>query len=237
MPAAYNTATMSKLILLGPDEVNRLLRDLGSTRTLTVPNAMLGFIETLDGDNQWGNGMALAQDCRVYTQIFMRQPGETGLPDCVDAPAQPAAAGTLLSLQSANYPGLFVRHKDYGGRIDPIVTDLDKQTSTFRLVGGLANSDDVSLEAANLPGYYLVVEGSAIMLRPRTPNDAQFDLNATFVQRPGLSDPALISFESLAQPGKYVRHSSYMLFAHAPDDSDLFKKDASFTQMPPNWTP
>jgi len=82
VPAAYNTVTMSKLIFLGPGEVNRLLRDLGSQASLTTPNIMLGFIQTLDGDNQWANGMVLAQDCNIYQQIFMRQPGEHPLPGC-----------------------------------------------------------------------------------------------------------------------------------------------------------
>ena len=67
---------MSKLILLSQSEVNRLLSDLGSSARLQQPNVMLGFINTLDGDNQWSNGMVFAQDCNAYRQIFMKQPGE-----------------------------------------------------------------------------------------------------------------------------------------------------------------
>lgn len=91
VPAAYNTVTMSKLLMLGPGEVNRLLRDLGGQPTLTTPDIMLGFIQTLDGDNQWTNGMALAQNCQVYGQVFMRQPGERGFADC----PPPAASSAL----------------------------------------------------------------------------------------------------------------------------------------------
>lgn len=76
VPAAYNTVTMSKLTLLSQAEVNRLLDDLGSTVRLEQPNIMLGFAPTLDGDNQWLDGMVLAQDRQVYEQLFMRQPGE-----------------------------------------------------------------------------------------------------------------------------------------------------------------
>lgn len=82
--AAYNTVTMSKLILLGQDGVNQLLADLGSSSRLSEPNIMLGFIQTLDGSNQWsGRGnppssekMVLAQSCTIYKQIFMQQAGE-----------------------------------------------------------------------------------------------------------------------------------------------------------------
>jgi hypothetical protein len=78
VPAAYNTIVMSKLILLGQSEVNRLLSDLGSSARLQQPNVMLGFIRTLDGDNQWPNGMVFGRDCNAYRQIFMKQPGERG---------------------------------------------------------------------------------------------------------------------------------------------------------------
>ncbi|MGI0491239.1 DUF3421 domain-containing protein [Alkalinema pantanalense CENA528] len=78
MAAAYNTMTMSKLIMLGQGEINRLMSDLGSPARLQTANVMLGFIRTLDGDNQWPNGMVLARDCNAYRQVFMKQPGETG---------------------------------------------------------------------------------------------------------------------------------------------------------------
>jgi hypothetical protein len=81
-PAAYNTVTLSKLILLNPAEVNRLMKDLASNARLSEPNILLGFIQTLDGDNQWANGMVLVQDCQAYRQVFMRQPGERPASPC-----------------------------------------------------------------------------------------------------------------------------------------------------------
>ncbi len=75
-PATYNTVLMSKLILLKQSEVNRLLRDLGSSSELPTSNIMLGFITTLDGDNEWSKGLILARSCETYSKIFMRQPGE-----------------------------------------------------------------------------------------------------------------------------------------------------------------
>lgn len=76
VPAAYNTIIMSKLILLGQDEFNRFMNDLGSAKRLSQSNVMLGFIRSLDGSNQWVNAMPLGQDCNAYRKVFMRQPGE-----------------------------------------------------------------------------------------------------------------------------------------------------------------
>lgn len=80
IPAAYNTVIMSKLLLLAPTQINNLAIDLGLRRSSASPNVMLGFIRTLDGDNEWvknvPNVMLFAGDCQVYRQLFMRQLGE-----------------------------------------------------------------------------------------------------------------------------------------------------------------
>jgi hypothetical protein len=52
VPAAYNTVVLTKLLMMDPAEVNRLMRDVGSDRKLSQPAAVLGFIGTLDGSNQ-----------------------------------------------------------------------------------------------------------------------------------------------------------------------------------------
>lgn len=83
IPAAYNTVVMSKLVLLSPAGVDQLLNDLKDNVRLESKNAMLGFIRTLDGDNEWSEKgkpnhktMALAKTCATYRQIFMKQLGE-----------------------------------------------------------------------------------------------------------------------------------------------------------------
>jgi len=88
-PPAYNTVTMSKLILLNKNGVDKLLADLGSTDKLNEQNIMLGFIPSLDGSNQWFGGtgplapkrrMILAKSCSTYKQVFMQQAGEVPCP-------------------------------------------------------------------------------------------------------------------------------------------------------------
>lgn len=83
-PAAYNTVVMTKLLLLKPSEVNRLLDDLGSSVEFNenLENPMLGFLRTLDGANGWvpesqpwdrnPPNMILADDMNAYRQIFMK---------------------------------------------------------------------------------------------------------------------------------------------------------------------
>ncbi len=76
VPAAYNTVTISKLIMLSSIEMDKLLSDLGSHIRQREPNIMLGFIQALDGDNQWINKLILARDSQAYKQVFMLQLGE-----------------------------------------------------------------------------------------------------------------------------------------------------------------
>ena len=162
----------------------------------------------------------------------------TGIPSSTSTPtpvAGSAGQGELLSLQSYNFPQRYIRHQSGVGRIDEIASEIDRKTSTFRLVEGLADGTHLSLEAADLPNHFLVVEGNAVVLRERQPGDGQFDENATFIRHPGLSDPALLSLESYAQRGHYVRHTSYVLYVNQSNDTPLFREDATFKQIDPNW--
>lgn len=78
--AAYNTVTLTKMLMLGSGEMNRLLQDLGSSQRLQAPNIMLGFVRSLDDSNQWvANNpyqLILANDCGAFRQVFMQQSGE-----------------------------------------------------------------------------------------------------------------------------------------------------------------
>lgn len=80
VPAAYDTVTMIKLMLMRPDEVDRLIGDVHGSASLTrtaptnPPNVMLGFMASLDGQNQWAEGaqMVMARDPRTYRALFMK---------------------------------------------------------------------------------------------------------------------------------------------------------------------
>ena len=79
VPAAYNTVVLTKMLMMEPSEVNRLMHDLGTSLNLSQPSAILGFAGTLDGSNQWSvndQKMIAAQDVAAYRKIFLRQSGE-----------------------------------------------------------------------------------------------------------------------------------------------------------------
>jgi hypothetical protein len=49
----------------------------------------------------------------------------------------------------------------------------------------------------------------------------------------GLSDPALVSFQSRDEPGRYLRHARYRLWCDTSDGSTQFKLDATFRYINP----
>ena len=83
-PVAHNTITMVKLMLLSEAGQKSLFNDLcnsGDCSHEPDGNPMLGFIRTLDGDNEWHNHsekMYFAKNCGVYQSLFMLQEGDEG---------------------------------------------------------------------------------------------------------------------------------------------------------------
>ena len=78
---AFNTVQMIKLTLLSANGYRQLMSDLGGVVFSTNP--ILGFMETLDGSNQWkanSNKMPLATNPAWYRLLFMNQPGEIPYP-------------------------------------------------------------------------------------------------------------------------------------------------------------
>jgi len=52
--------------------------------------------------------------------------------------------------------------------------------------------------------------------------------SAQWIVVPGLGDPALVSFQSRNDPGRYLRHASFRLWSDTNDGSAVFKQDATF---------
>ncbi len=130
-PAAYNSMTMIKLSLLSQNGLKQLLADLNGGDPVSTPlgdDAVLDFLETLDGSNQWkanANKMVLARNSAFYQHVFMRQPGEEAYPS-IDA----------FSTSSSQGDG------------------APTYTGTVRLAGGPAPASgcQVSLQVAALSG-------------------------------------------------------------------------------------
>lgn len=157
----------------------------------------------------------------VYEKVGTRPDGNLENP-----PDQNPSGGTIVKLQSMNYPDRYIMHQWYLGELAPIITELDRQNASFRLVPGLANANMVSFESINFPGYYLCHQGFRIKLI-KGDNTDQFKNDATFKRVPGLANSSMVSFESYNYPGYYIRHYEFHLFLEQ-GNTDIFRKDATF---------
>lgn len=109
---AYNTVTMIKLLLMDPSEVNWLMKSLGNNNashrleecppgpsTCMPDNAMLGFVESIDGSHQqWaGRRMVVTRDSTAYRAIFMDQRPGSPSARTTNPPSTPRLSGDSCS--------------------------------------------------------------------------------------------------------------------------------------------
>jgi hypothetical protein len=148
-----------------------------------------------------------------------------------------------ISLESLNYPGLFIRHRNYLGEISEILSDLDRHDATFDMeeFGGM-----VRLRSVNYPTHVLRHQGGRIKLHEyvgpglippggsphETAEEELLRLDSSFVRVPGRADPSLWSFQSVNYRDRFIRHRNGQLWVE-PLDSDLALKDATFRRTDP----
>ncbi|BBC34974.1 hypothetical protein SGFS_062680 [Streptomyces graminofaciens] len=111
-------------------------------------------------------------------------------------------------LKSYNFPGRYVRHASFAGKISELPFD-PYQDAQWRLRPGLSDSTGVSFESVNFPGYYMKQENFEIKV-VRDDGTAAFATDATFHRVAGL-DGTWSSFRSARFPTRYLRHSSFAL--------------------------
>lgn len=112
---------ISKIILMSPSEVRRVLRDIGSKSTVTGSNIMLGFMRTLDGNVRWRNDMPAARDCVAYRKILMKQAGDDERCSGIKPKLTPAVASCRrrVACKKVVHPGKVVAGKcniGWGGK-------------------------------------------------------------------------------------------------------------------------
>ncbi len=145
------------------------------------------------------------------------------------------------SFESFNFPGYYIRHRNFLGYITEVSSELDKKDSTFKMVKSLADPDNentVSFESVNYPGYYLRHQNFRIHLH-KLDGSQLFKEDATFHIEPGNAtgnptSEAWQSYRSFNYPDRYIRHRNFELWLDAGSD-DLFKKDTTFRPVAPNW--
>lgn len=143
--------------------------------------------------------------------------------------------GQKHSMQSFNFPQFFMRHRNFEGFISRAATTTEKLDTTFKLVKGLADPDDVSFESINFPGLYFRHRGFRIKLE-RDDGSRLFREDATFKKMKGYAKPtdeSFVSFRSYNFPSHFIRHRNSQLWIDVVQSS-LDKADSTWMIAPPN---
>lgn len=127
-------------------------------------------------------------------------------------------------------------HKDFKGWILNHVTSTQSQngreSSTWRLIPGLANKQLVTLESFNYPGQYLRHRNWRIELS-HDDGSTLLKLDATFYLRKG-ENPGEFKFESYNYPQRFIRHYNGEVWIadssryDSKDSPHLFKEDTTW---------
>jgi hypothetical protein len=151
----------------------------------------------------------------------------------------PARAATLptgaRSLESVNYPGRYVRHLDFAGRLDAISSASGAQAAqdaTFTVVNGLASPTCYSLQTRS--GLFLRHRDWLLRVDTNT-GDPGFRADATFCPVAG-SVAGSVSLASYNYPQHRIRHRDFTLRLDPYADTAAFRADSSFRVTAP-WAP
>ncbi|MEM7133315.1 MAG: AbfB domain-containing protein [Chloroflexota bacterium] len=163
----------------------------------------------------------------TFTMVVYEGPlAETNEDDT--APSRP------ISFQSVNYPERYiVADADHAAiQLLPLTgasTNEQKKLAEFIVVPGLVDDSLVSLQVNDGSGGFLAASPEGVVIvNPDRIGD--FLEEATFNAVDGLVGIG-VSFESVAYPEHFLRHSSFVLQLNTFDETDLFLEDASFNDV------
>lgn len=153
------------------------------------------------------------------------------------------------ALESYNSPGAFIRHYNEAvylarqGGPNPwdTATSFTQDTTWAATIPLWRSGADLPRDQAQsfrvtTPGFtdrYLRHRDSLARTDVITAtSDTVSKADATFVVRPGLADPSCYSLESQNYRGSYLRHSSFRVRLATNENTDLFRRDATFCAQP-----
>jgi hypothetical protein len=145
--------------------------------------------------------------------------------------------GELISIESFNYPGMFIGFYTYEASLFDNYKEKNKEYTTFRVAPGLANFSNISFKFPLAENYYLRHQDGQIRLTVFE-DEQLFKSDATFIKVPGLAhpeNPDLVSFQAYNLPDMYIRIRDSKLYLELNDESVSFKESATFRILPPNW--
>jgi hypothetical protein len=139
-----------------------------------------------------------------------------------------------VSLESTNYPGYFMRHRNTLGELTTMGVDLDRADATFYIRPGLTGAaGSVSFESFNYPGTFLRHQDFRIK-QHRNDGAELFLKDATFYPRDAPCPQGTCRrYEASNVPGNFIRHSNYELWIAADDGSQLFALDSAWREVAP----
>jgi hypothetical protein len=166
-----------------------------------------------------------------------------------DATFCATAGWGATALESYNNPGAFLRHYNEAvylarqGGPNPwdTATTFTEDTTWAATIPLWRSGADLPRDQARsfrvtTPGFtdrYLRHRDSLARTDVITAgSDTLSKADATFIVRPGLADPSCYSLESQNYRGSYLRHSSFRVRLAANDNTDLFRRDATFCAQP-----
>jgi hypothetical protein len=153
------------------------------------------------------------------------------------------------ALESYNNPGAFIRHYNESaylarqGGPNPwdTATSFTQDTTwaatipLWRSGADLTRNQAVSFRVTT-PGFtdrYLRHRDSLARTDVITASsDTLSKGDATFIVRPGLADPSCYSLESRNISGSYLRHAAFRVRLAPNENTDLFRRDATFCPQP-----
>jgi hypothetical protein len=242
-----------------PGFTNRYLRHQNGTARTDTDNGTSGMKQDATFWVRPGlaSGSCVSFESRNFPGRYLRNASWVLRNDQNDGTAGFAGDATFCaragwgatSLESYNNPGAFIRHFNesvylarQGGENPWDTASSFTQDTTWAATIPLWRSG-ADLTAGQAASFRVTTPGfTDRYLRHRdsvgrtdvitSASDTVSKSDATFVVRPGLADPSCYSLESRNFPGSYLRHQSFRLRLSANENTDLYRKDATFCAQP-----
>ena len=256
---SVNQGELTSLRVTTPGYTNRYLRHQANLARTDVDDGSDGLKQDA---TFWARpGLASAScvsfESRNFPGRYLRNASLRIRVDATDGTTGFAADATFCArsgsgataLESYNNPGAFVRHfgeavylaRSGGPNPWDTATSFAQDTTWAATIPLWRSGADLPRDQARsfrvtTPGftdrYLRHRDGVARTDVVSATSDATTKSDATWVVRRGLAEPSCYSLESRNFPGSYLRHQAYRVRLSANENTDLFRRDATFCAQP-----
>lgn len=148
---------------------------------------------------------------------------------------QSGLSGAGLSLRASGADELFLRHRGNELWFEAAASDTAfAADASFVPRSTLPQDAVLQLASVDVEGSVLAVDANnlgVLAALGNTPSEATL-APARYSVRAGLGDASCVSFESVAVPGRWLRHAGYRVQSSAFAETALFRADATFCPEP-----